>query len=123
MSQTAVLTGHFDRVQISSSAVLRINFIRAERASHARSDTDGTAAVYTKLSVAQNSSQGETNSGGAWRNWLPEVTLTCEIDKYAESDALNLHSADTEFHLSTAEHAALSELLANKEALLALLNN
>ena len=49
--------------------------------------------------------------------------LTCEIDKYAESDALNLHSTDTEFHLSTAEYAALSELLANKDALLALLNN
>ena len=123
VSRAAVLTWHFDRAQISPSAVLRINFIRAERASHARSDTDGTAAVYAKLSVAQDSSRGETYSGGAWRNWLPEVTLTYEADKYAESDALILHSGDTESHLSTAEHAALSELLANKEALLALLNS
>lgn len=122
VSRAAVLTWHFDRVQISPSAVLRINFIRAERASLSRSDTDGTAAVYAKLSVAQDSSRGETYSGGAWRNWLPEVTLTYEADKYAESDALNLHSADTEAHLSTAERAALSELLTNKEALLALLN-
>ena len=123
VSRAAVLTWHFDRVQISPSAVLRINFIRAERASHARSDTDGTAAVYAKLSVAQDSARGETYSGGAWRNWLPEVTLNYEADKYAESDALILHSANTESHLSTAEHAALSELLANKEALLALLNS
>lgn len=123
VSRAAVLTWHFDRVQIDSSAVLRINFIRAERVSHDPTDTGGTAVAYAKLKVAQDATLGEMYSSGAWHNWLPEVTLTYETDKYAESDALNLHSADTESHLSTDERAALSELLANKEALLALLNS
>ena len=48
--------------------------------------------------------------------------MSYEADKYAESDTLNLHTENTEIHLSSKERAALTELLANKEALLALLN-
>lgn len=123
VSRGTDLTWHFDKVPIDSTAILRINFIRSDNVSYDSTDAGGTSAVYTKLMVAQDATRGETYSGGTWRNWLPGVTLNYEADKYAESDALNLHSGDTESHLSTAEHAALSEILANKDALLALLNS
>ena len=73
--------------------------------------------------VAQDATRGETYSGGTWRNWLPGVTLNYEADKYAEADDLESHSSNTHSHLSPEERTSLSELLANKDALLALLNN
>lgn len=122
VSRASVLTWHFDRVPIDSTATLRLNFIRAENVSHDPTDSEGNSAVYAKLDVAQDATQGECYSGGMWKTWLPEVILTYEADKYAESDTLNLHTENTEIHLSSKERAALTELLANKEALLALLN-
>lgn len=122
VSRGADLTWHFDKAPIDSSAILRINFIRSDSVSYDSTDAGGTSAVYTKLTVAQDATQGETYSGGIWRNWLPEIILTYEADKYADADDLERHFSDTNRHLALEERSALSELLANKDALLALIS-
>lgn len=123
VTRAADLTWHFDRVAIDSHATLRVNFITSDNVSHDSTDAGGSAVVYAKLSVAQNSTQGECYSGGVWHNWLPKVTLTYEADRFVDVQALSQHVSNTAAQLSTDERAALSELLANKDALLALLNN
>lgn len=123
MTRATDLTWHFDKVPLDSSAILRVNFITSDNVSHNSTDAAGTAVAYAKLSVAQDATQGECYSGGVWRNWLPKVTLTYEADRFVDVQSLSQHTSNIAAHLSTDERAVLSELLANKDALLALLNN
>lgn len=111
ISRGAFLTWHFERAPISPSAVLRINFIRADSVAHDPTDAGGNSAVYAKLMVARDASLGESFSTGVWRTWLPEITLSYEADKFAEAAALDLHSINNVAHLSTDEHSALSAII------------
>lgn len=60
------------------------------------------------------------NASNGASNYLVEMHIDFEEENYVFTPGL--HLKDTTLHLSEEEHAQLSELLANKDALLALLN-
>ncbi len=53
------------------------------------------------------------------RSWIPKHTWHMQISRFAPA----AHTADTTAHMTAEEHAGLVDLLANKDALLALLNS
>ena len=117
-----MLTWDFDPFDVEAGAEYKFLFNKeaSKDSTNFATDFSGCFHVVRKSSADGVGMIGSAGSYGmnAATEWQPVYKITLLIPRYTPAD----HSEDITLHLTAEEHAGLLQLLARKDALLALLN-
>ena len=118
-----MLTWDFDPFDVEAGAEYKFLFNKeaSKDSTNFATDFSGCFHVVRKSSADGVGMIGSAGSYGmnAATEWQPVYKITLLIPRYTPA----AHSEDITLHLTAEEHAGLLQLLANKDALLALINH
>ena len=116
----ATLSYTFEPFTVTAGEELRVTYHTADGITTTAYQM-GTQCCQRAVALATGETGGMLDSNGNFSNtaWTAKYTWHMLTARFAPA----AHASDTTVHITALEHAGLSELLARKDALLALLNN